>query len=358
MLSQIVDAGQLRASTEKLRAVLRSRAYREQKVVWGTPSGRRDQFDTFVLRARSHDIYVGIGDGIARPGTYSHLFRLVEHHAEPTPAFPPNAEVNVSMTGGSAVGGLFATEGERLFLCRRAMFNAYRGKIKEEDALEFLGDHAVRLQAGKRERKVLPVVALDSPTFVDDLEAFVQRVVSVKDHFKTGVDTASTAVLVQTESSVDLWPWNDSAEFEGIKSLDARAPVSYEYLHGPLCNRLSTALREWARQRFDVRSTKNIDSAVVGKSGIARAIFEVKTSSSLSEQLYKAVGQLLHYQWKRGDEDTLLCLVLPREVIGEAGHANIFLGAQGIHVVYETAPNRYTLADGTPLEVFLDKHLL
>jgi hypothetical protein len=356
MLSQIVNASQLRASAEKLRVALRHYAHREQNVVWGTPSGRRDQFATFVLRAGSHDIYVGIGDGIARPGTYSHLFRLVEHQAEPTPAFSPDAEVNVSMTGGQAVGGLFAIEGGRLFLCRRAMFNAYRGRIKEEEALEFFGDHTVLIQAEKGERRVLPVVALDSANFVDDLEDFVERVISFKDYFKDS-DTASATGLAQSESRPKLWPWNDSAEFEGIKSLDARAPVSYESLHGPLCNRFSTTLRAWARERFKVCSTKNIDSAIVGKDGIARAIFEVKTSGSLSDQLYKAVGQLLHYRWKRGNEDTLLSLVLPVEVTGEASHASIFLGAQGIHVVYEMAPNRYALADGTALEVFLDKYI-
>lgn len=358
MLSQIVDASQLQSSAETLRAALRNHAYREQKVVWGTPSGRRDEFETFVLRARSHDIYVGIGDGIARPGTYSHLFRLVEHHAEPTPAFSPEAEVNVSMTGGQAVGGLFAKEGERLFLCRWPTFTIYRGRIKEKDALDFLGDHAVPIQAGKRLRKVLPVVALDSPTFVDDLEDFIQRVISVRNYFRMDVDAANATGLTRTANPSDMWPWNDSAEFEGTKSLDARAPVSYEYLHGPLCNRFSAALRAWARERFDVRSTKNIDSALVGKGGIARAIFEVKTSGSLSDQLYKAVGQLQHYRWKRGDENTLLGVVLPGAVKGEAGHASIFLGAQRIHVFYETAPNRYALDDSTALEVVLDKHLL
>jgi hypothetical protein len=238
------------------------------------------------------------------------------------------------------------------------MFNAYRGRIKEEDALEYVGNRAVVLQADKGERRALPVVALDSPNFIDDLEGFVERVLALKEYFKTGLETGDTTRLTRSESRAQMWPWNDTAEFEGIKSLDARGPVSYEYLHGPLCNRLSTALRAWTRDRFDVRSTKNIDSAIVGSGGIARAIFEVKTSGSLSEQLYKAVGQLLHYSWKRGNEDTLLCLILPGEVKAEASHASIFLATQGIHVAYESAPGLYALGDGTALEAFLDKHLL
>lgn len=356
MLSQIVDTRELEASLKKLRSELRRYAYREQNVVWGFPSGAREEFSTFVLRARSHDIYVGIGDGTGRPGTYSHLFRLVEHNAGPTSAFSPDLEVNISLTGSKGSGGLFAIEGERLVLCRRAMFNAYRGRIKEEDALQFFGDHAVPVQSGNRERRVLPVVALDSANFVYELEDFVERVLLFKDYSKTDPVTAGTK-RPQPNSSAIIWPWNDSVEFEGVKSLEARAPVSYEYLHGPLCNRLSTALRTWAGERFDVRSTRNIDSAIVAHDGIARVIFEVKTSGSLSDQLYKAVGQLLHYRWKRGDEQTLLSLVLPAEVREEAGHASIFLGTQGINVVYEVAPNRYAMADGAPLEVFLDQHL-
>jgi hypothetical protein len=282
---------------------------------------------------------------------------LVEHHAGPTPPFSPDVEINIPTARRQGPGGLFAFKGEHLLLCRRAILNAYRGRIKEEDALEFFGNDTVLIQFGKGERSVLPVVALDSATFIDDIEDFVERVLAFKDHFKTDSDTTGTKRPVQLEGRAPMWPWNDSAEFEGAKSLDARVPVTYEYLHGPLCNRLSTTLREWAGERFDVRSTKNIDSAIVGESGVARAIFEVKTSGSLSDQLYKAVGQLLHYRWKRGDETTLLILVLPREVQDDAGHASAFLGKQGIHVVFETEPNRYALADGTALEVLLDRHL-
>ncbi|AZG13787.1 hypothetical protein [Cupriavidus pauculus] len=363
MLTQILDANQLQGATNKLREKLRTHAYREQQVVWGFPNGGREQLDTFVLRAHSHDIYVGVDDNKMRTDSYAHLFRLVDHHAEPTPAFSPNAEVNVSMTGGRAVGGLFAIEDERVVLGRRAMFNAYRGRIKEADTLEFFGDHTVSVQTGNQEeRKVIPVVALDSPTFVGDIEDFVLRVIAFKDYFKakpSGVDAENNAISIpaQTEHPEHSWPWHDNAEFEGTKSLKARAPVSYEFQHGPLCNRLSSALDAWAKGRFVVRSTKNIDSAIVGSNGIARAIFEVKTAGSLSDQLYKALGQLLHYRWKRGDDDTLLSVVLPGEVKDDAVHANTFLRSQGIHVLYETAPSRYALADGTTLEAFLESQL-
>lgn len=60
MLSRILETSQLRTATEKLRVTLKHHAYRQQKVEWGTPAGRSDEFDTYVLRAKSHDISVGM----------------------------------------------------------------------------------------------------------------------------------------------------------------------------------------------------------------------------------------------------------------------------------------------------------
>ncbi|ASL73246.1 hypothetical protein G7939_00955 [Ralstonia solanacearum] len=358
MLSTIDDVDQVRAATEEFRALLRTHALRETDVLWGFPNGSRAGLATVVLRAKLHDIYVGMDDERIRAGSYVHLFRLVEQGAEPTPNFSPNAEINVSMTGSRAVGGHFAVNGEQRVLCRRPMFNSYRGRIKEEDALEFFGDYAVPILVGKRERKTLPVIALGTRTFVDDIESFVLRVIALKDHFKAeeGNVEAKDGGPVQGSGTENLWAWNDSAEFEGTKSLDARAATTYEYLHGPLCNRFKGTLETWAKGRFDVRSTKNIDAALVRKSGVARAIFEVKTSGSLSDQLYKAVGQLLYYRWKRGDGDTLLGLVLPAEAKEDSSHTNAFFSENGIQLVYEVAPGRFTFANGTAMESFLEKH--
>jgi hypothetical protein len=357
MLSQILDARDLQSAAENLRIALRKHAYRQQKVVWGTPSGRRDEFETYVLRAKSHDIYVGIHNDGPRQGTYAHLFRLVEHNAEATPNFAPNAEINVSKTGRNSAGGLFAMENGRIVLCRRATFSAYRRKLKEVDALAFFGSYAVPVRSGRKEFKALPVAALDSPTFIRDLEEFVQQAIALKENFNTAAPATGNGASAGTDNAENRWPWHDSEEFEGIKTVDARGAVSYEYLHGPLCNRLSVTLEAWAKQRYLVRRTQNIDTAIVGADGFAKVIFEVKTSGSLSDQLYKAIGQLFHYRWKRGDEDTILCLVLPGEVACDAKRATAFLTTRGIHVFYETAPGEYSLADGVTLGAFLDVNL-
>ncbi|MFM2473058.1 hypothetical protein [Burkholderia cenocepacia] len=358
MLIEISDASQLSDATEKLRDKVKSLAYRQQDVAWSTPGGNRGVYETYVLRARAHDIYVGIHEDGPRVDTYAHLFLLLEHGAKPASTVSPSAEINVSKSGSKRPGGLFAADGDRIVLCRRPTFNSFRGPIPKVETLEFLGNYAVPVRSGKQEAKVLPVVSLESRTFIDDLENFVLRALAVKEHFKAAPDTIRGATPVEIDRIAEKWPDNDSAEFEGVKTLDARSAVSYEYLHGPLCNRLSATLRDWAVPRFYVRRTQNIDTAIVGSDGFARAIFEVKTSGSLSEQLYKAIGQLYHYRSKRGNERTILCLVLPEEVKSDAAHAGAFLKTLGIHVFYEIGPGAYALADGSTLREFLDETLL
>ncbi|MFM0239879.1 hypothetical protein [Paraburkholderia phytofirmans] len=358
MLIEISAASQVSDAAQKLRDKVRGLADRRHDKAWSTPGGNRAVHETYVLRGREHDIYVGIHEDGSRVDTYAHLFLLLEHGAKPASTLSPNAEINVSKSGSKGPGGVFAVDGDAIVVCRRPTFNSFRGKIRKLDTLGFLGSLAIPIRSGKQEEKVLPVVSLDSPTFIDDIETFVLRALAIKEHFKSAGVKDRGVPPVDVDRIAEKWPWNDNSEFEGVKTLDVRPSVSYEYSHGPLCNRLSKTLRGWATERFHVRGTQNIDTAIVGSDGLAKVIFEVKTSGSLSEQLYKAIGQLFHYRSKRGDDGTILCLVLPGEVKPDAKHANVFFETLGIHVFYESSPGEYELSDGSPLGGFLDEALL
>jgi len=360
-MQAISDTRGIEVAAATLRAEIAKRAYRELTVTWGFPSGKRIPIESFVLRGLDHDIYVGIGE---ERGALSHHFKLVEHGSEPTPAFYPNAEINLSHTGSPGVAGVMVTDGEQTLLCHRGLFNLYRGRIPRAKSLAFFNEYLVKITDGKAYRDVIPVVALGSDTFVADLESFVLRVIALKDKFKTGdevpeADAGNIAPDTAPEDAPteDPWRWNDGEEFEGTKSQDERAAVSYEYRHGPLCNRLAKALSSWANDRYAVRRTMNIDCALVDSKGLARVIFEVKTSDSLSEQLYKAVGQLLHYREKRGTRETVLVLVLPGEVKATASNAVSFFSGLGIHVLFEALPGSFQLDDGQLLEGLLNKYV-
>lgn len=352
---------EIRRAAAQLRAEIESHSDRQLKVTWGFPNGDRQTLDSCVLRGIKNDIYVGFGT--LRPNVVSHIFKLVDRGSDPTDAFYPNAEVNVSVLGKRGVAGMLAANGTDTWLCHSAMFNAFRTKITREKSLTFFHDFVVSVIDGDREREIIPVVALGSSTFVADIEAFVLRVLDLKDQFKAGSELTETAYrehrATEAPPNNDPWKWNDGDEFEGMKTTGNRDGVTYEYRHGPLCNRLKSALEDWIKVRTHsepliVRRTVNIDSAIVGQDMRARVIFEVKTSGSLGGELYKAIGQLLHYRRKRGTPNTHLVLTLPGELDGAANDTINFFNELGIHVIYETKPGTFKVSDGTTLEAHLN----
>ena len=77
-----------------------------------------------------------------------------------------------------------------------------------------------------------------------------------------------------------------------------------------------------------------IDVAIVDKKrDVAVAIFEVKTSTSLSGQLYSAHGQLAYYRHKYGTPEALLFLVLPRAAKENLTCQNFFQGS-GVEILF------------------------
>jgi hypothetical protein len=79
-----------------------------------------------------------------------------------------------------------------------------------------------------------------------------------------------------------------------------------------------------AGRTFAVKRNKRIDLAIL-KKGMPLAIFEVKTSNSLSKQLYAGIGQLFYYREKYGGPQTKLFLVLPSVAVkGGFPHRKFF----------------------------------
>lgn len=121
--------------------------------------------------------------------------------------------------------------------------------------------------------------------------------------------------------------WRGQEEFEGSKSYTpSGAPCEYQYLHGPLCNALHRKLDELIDGHPELRVGKHrVDLALVDRAtDKARVIFEVKTSASMSTQLYTAVGQLAYYRHCFGNADTKLILVLPASTASDFAAAEFF----------------------------------
>jgi hypothetical protein len=138
------------------------------------------------------------------------------------------------------------------------------------------------------------------------------------------------------------------------KPIRKAAPNEYEYKHGPLANGLSRSLKKLLSNdhRFAVLNA-DADSAVVDKqTKRARIIFEVKTSSDLGAQLYKAIGQLFYYEHARGSDMCSKVLVLPIECKGEIQALSPFLSKLNIHTIVGDG-STFTTLGGISLDDFV-----
>ncbi|MFP3422883.1 hypothetical protein R0K19_26295, partial [Bacillus sp. SIMBA_161] len=82
-----------------------------------------------------------------------------------------------------------------------------------------------------------------------------------------------------------------------------------------------------------------------------KAIFEVKTSASMSGQLFTAFGQLAYYKHRFGNAKTKLFLVLPTSTESEFEAAEFFAQAN-IQVLFGEA-GEFESSEGESLEEVL-----
>lgn len=330
---------EIKKSISKFRSILAKAAKNKKRREWTFPNGEKGKFETFSLNTDEGILLVGIHD---KWGTrVPHLFS-VEREGR---ALSPDVEINIPLGLDRRVSGAYLRNGKDIWLCTRGSFTSFRGKIKREIAFKHFDKWLVDVRDDKKYASVIPVASVSSPTMVDDISQFVQAVIELKENLKTtgGGDTTSTTT------------WSEWEEFEGEKNFGGGGAIdSYEYIHGPLCNSLNIWLRKWNNDKsFEIKKNKNVDAAIVFQKK-AVAIFEVKTSASLSEQLYTAVGQLFYYKQVYGNDNCALYLVLPGSAVNQGFEAESFFSKIGIDVIVKKGAAFKTI-DGKPLSKVLDK---
>ncbi|HEY6084818.1 MAG TPA: hypothetical protein VIU63_05445 [Nitrospira sp.] len=193
---------------------------------------------------------------------------------------------------------------------------------------------------------MIPVASLSSRSLTNDIVAFVRAVIDLKNKFKTG----GAAKVTSTTK------WREGKESEGRKKgRRSAAEFEYEYLHGPVCNALQTAFKKLpgAGKDFVVRRNKQVDLALVQREKPI-AIFEVKTSASLSKQLYSAIGQLLYYRRKYGGPETKLFLVLPSVAVPRGFPHSKFFDSLDVYVVFVDDNGSFYLSNSKTLRAILE----
>ena len=242
------------------------------------------------------------------------------------------------------MSGLYAKDANgEIWLCSRGLFTA-SGRILLDISFSHFDKWLYEIDDEGESRQIIPVCSLSSPTIFDDIADFTDAVQKLKEIYKKKSYKIISPKKINKDSPKSAW--RDNNEFEGMKSSGDKISAEYQYMHGPLCNQLKISLEKSLEKNknFIVRKNKHIDAAIVArKTKIAHSIFEVKTASLPSSQIYTAVGQLLYYKTLYGVPNTHLYLVLPSHCKSSA--IEKFIEKLGMQVIYGES-GKFKLSSG------------
>ncbi|MGF1872455.1 hypothetical protein [Photobacterium indicum] len=305
-------------------------SYRQEELEWGFPNGDRAEYLTYSIATHLGELQVGVPESwVSR---IPHLVRFAKEQGPPS----PDVELNIPTEINRRVSGLYAKSNDEIWLCSRGSFTAFRGQIKRDITLSHFDKWLCEVDDAGRQAQVIPVCSLSSPTMANEIATFTAAVQELKQLYKDHPDEMSSPT--STNNQPPKFPWGSSKEFEGKKNSGSKDSSEYDYIHGPLCNQLKTFLEQSIIKNKKYKVTKNVhvDVAILNKkTGIADSIFEVKTASLPSNQIYTAVGQILYYKSLYGDPNTRLYIVVPlhcKSLITEE-----FIEGVGIQLVYGEA---------------------
>jgi hypothetical protein len=328
----VTSSRQVQAVMKRFKQRVEALSVETQQLEWAFPDAGRATIATYTINTALGTLLVAMPHWTNR---YAQLFAL--NHSGGTLA--PDVEINIPKTGTNRrVSGVSVTSGRSVMICHRGDFTAYRGRMPKSVSLAYFSKWLVPVEDDGQEVDLIPVASIESPRWAEDLAEFVAAVKHLKALYKAGQS-------VPAQLSARSPMWRITREFEGKKRIEREdSSAEYDFLHGPLCNALSRALQQQLARApgLAVLSNANVDVAIVDKrSKKAVAIFEVKTSASLSSQIYSAVGQLFYYRQAYGSTSTALFLVLPRELNRQL-KCKHFLEGLGIGVIFGTPDSALT----------------
>jgi hypothetical protein len=288
------------------REKLENISYRQEELEWGFPNGDRAEYLTYSIKTHLGELQIGVPE--SWESRIPHLVRFAKYQGPPS----PDVELNIPMEHNRNISGLYVRSDDEIWLCSRGSFTAFRGQIKRDITFSYFDKWLCEIDDAGKSIQVIPVCSLSSPTIANDIATFTASVQELKQLYKNGSDELNSPT--PSKNTSPKLPWGSSKEFEGKKNSDSKASSEYEYIHGPLCNQLKTFLEcsIAKNNKFKVVKNAHVDAAIIDrKTSIASAIFEVKTASLPSSQIYTAVGQVLYYRALYGDSNTNLYVVLP-----------------------------------------------
>ena len=267
---------------------------------------------------------------VSFPNDYSWNNNRIPHLLNlnpPNGKHSPDVELNIALKLNRNISGCFVKKDNELWVCSRGQFTSYKSAIKKVDAFSHFQKWIITVEDDKKESDIIPIAALSYPSVGDQLANFVNQVKILKQNHKEN--------RVFEYENVNK-KWIEFAEYEGrISKNNKSRKIEYEYLHGPICNLLIDYLKQQSHNfhDFEVKSNKHVDAALISRDK-AKAIFEVKTSDNLSEQIYKAIGQLFSYRIIYNSPESQLFLIVPKLDKNDKLITKI-LEPLGIHIFYQ-----------------------
>lgn len=351
---QVITANALlRRGIRSLQKSLIDQAEPRGTKMWAFPSGDNATCRTYAVETDLGEMLFAVPP--PWDGRQAHLFKLGYKDG----TLSPDAEINIPDGLNRSVSGLLvaAPQGETL-ICHRGTFTAFRGRVPRHYAFEHFHDWLMEVDDDGRATDVIAVSSTNSPSIANDIAEFLFKVKRVKEQRKAELEEESEdagSALDDEESDAE---WREREEFEGSKTYTpSQDACEYQYLHGPLCNALHRRLGELVEGHPKLKVGKHrVDLALVDQaSEKAKAIFEVKTSASMSGQLYTAFGQLAYYKYRFGNANTKLFLVLPTSTASDFKAAEFFAQAN-IQVLFGEA-GVFENSEGDSLEEVLSSIL-
>lgn len=345
----ITGKTQLRKGTRLLQRALIDQAHSHGEREWAFPSGDRANCVTYTLQTDLGEMLFAVPP--PWDGRQAHLFKL--NHEGGT--LFPDAEINIPYELNRRISGVLAANDDgQTLVCHRGTFTAFRGRVPRGIALEHFESWIQEVDDSGSWSEMISVTSTDSPSIADDVAEFVREVKRLKEQVKADALEDPSVEVSQELEDVAGSDWRNNDEFEGEKTYapnpDAR---DYTYQHGPLCNALRRKLNLLVGDHPNLKvGNHQVDVALVDKaSGKAKAIFEVKTTASMSAQLYTGFGQLAFYKHRFGTANTKLYLVLPESAHSEFTAGEFFAQAK-IQVIFGEA-GVFRGSDGHTLEELL-----
>lgn len=294
-METITNANQIAKEVKKFRNSLRKIAVKKEKRTWFYPSGKHE-CETLTLSASRQNIEVGFLDAGTR---FIHFLRI----SDGSTSLYPQAEINFPTQNTRRVSGVFIKSHNEVTICTRGIFNAYRGRVPKHIVLGHFNNWLVEAEENNTITQLIEITSIGSTNSANDLYSFIEEVNRLKQLYRS--DTS----YLPTSGSI----FNFTPEFEGDKQKKASKAVKYNYTHGPICNELADYLKSTHKNKV-IFNDQHIDVGIKHpSSGKIEHIFEVKTKSFPSDQIYKAVGQLFTYNLLFANGNANLSLVLPKE---------------------------------------------